>query len=271
MSSGIRREGSGFVGFVRRHSILVFVALAYALSWWPWFWFRIDPAIADAPILPLGPLVAALIVLAMLGGWQPIKALLKKCLRWRIGLIWYAVALLLPLGTTLAAVELNLLAGAAQVEAFEFPSIGDTAVRLLFIFISIGIGEEIAWRGFLLDKLLARHTVIKATLIVALIHIVWHAPLFGVEYNYSNVLPWAISVTCFSIVMSWVYLRSGRSLLPSMLMHTAVNTLAVLFGMFEAGDQLRLWWLWCGLWVIAAIAVAATAGMQFWRERSCDK
>lgn len=270
MSSDIRPAGTGFVGIVRQHPILVFVLLAYALSWWPWVWFRIDPTAVDAPILPFGPLLAALAVLAMLGGWPAIKSLLKKCFRWRIGLVWYAVALLLPLATTLGAVEFNLLSGASEVETFKFPLIADSATRFLFIFISIGIGEEIAWRGFLLEKLLASHTVLGATLITALIHVVWHAPLFGVEYNYSNVLPWGLSVVCFTIVISRIYLRTGKSLLPSMLMHTGVNTVAVLFGMFEAGDQLRLWWIWCALWVIAAIAVVASSGMQFWRERNCS-
>jgi hypothetical protein len=30
--------------------------------------------------------------------------------------------------------------------------------------------------------------------------------------------------------------------------------------MFEGGDQLRLWWIWCLLWVIAAIVVVLVTG-----------
>jgi hypothetical protein len=37
--------------------------------------------------------------------------------------------------------------------------------------------------------------------------------------------------------------------------------------MFEGGDQLRLWWIWCALWVIAAIAVVLAAGPNLARDR----
>jgi hypothetical protein len=75
-------EGSnGLIRFVRQNQLVVFVVLAYALSWWAWIWYRIDPVTVDAPILPIGPLLAALIVLAMVGGWPAIKGLLCKIVR----------------------------------------------------------------------------------------------------------------------------------------------------------------------------------------------
>lgn len=254
--------------FVRGYPVAVFVLLAYALSWWPWIWFQIDPVSVDSPMLPFGPLLAAFAVLAMTGGWQSVNSLLARCFRWRIGPIWYAIALMLPLITALVAVELNLLSGASRVEAFSYPSLSELAARFLFIFILIGMGEEIAWRGFLLERLLARRTVLVATFMVALIHLVWHAPLFGVEYHYSNILPWAIAVICFSVVISWIYVRTGGSLLPAILGHTAVNTSGFLFGMFEAEDLVRMWWLWSFLWVLAAIAVFQFAGKRFWQTKT---
>jgi hypothetical protein len=33
----------GFVAFLRRHPVVAFVILAYALSWWEWFWYRANP------------------------------------------------------------------------------------------------------------------------------------------------------------------------------------------------------------------------------------
>ena len=254
----------GLISFVRQHPIAVFVVLAYAFSWWPWIWFQIDPIAAESPIVPFGPLFAALAVLAMMGGWTSVKSLLARCLRWRIGLGWYAISLLLPLATTLIAIAINLQWGALQAETFLHPSLGDLAGRFVFIFIAIGMGEEIAWRGFLLDRLLTSHTVLKATLLVALTHLIWHAPLFGVEYHFSNIVPWAATVICFSFIMSWIYLRSGKSLLPSMLGHSVVNTVGVQFGMFQGADLTRLWWIWGALWVLATIAVVGFSGRQFW-------
>lgn len=75
----------GLVAFVRRNQLSVFVILAYALSWWAWIWYRLDPGNVDAPILPIGPLLATLIVLAIIGGWPAIKALFAKIVHWRVG------------------------------------------------------------------------------------------------------------------------------------------------------------------------------------------
>ena len=68
-----------------------------------------------------------------------------------------------------------------------------------------------------------------------LIHAIWHAPLFGVEYDAGNGVPWAISVVSLSIVICWVYLDTGGSLLMPMLMHASNNTVAVVGRMFDAG------------------------------------
>ena len=63
-----RRPVPALSAFARRHQLVLFFALAYALSWWAWVWYRLDPGHVDAPILPIGPLLAALVMLALVGG-----------------------------------------------------------------------------------------------------------------------------------------------------------------------------------------------------------
>jgi hypothetical protein len=58
----------GPVALVRRNQVPAFVIVAYALSWWAWVWYRLDPGNVGAPILPMGPLIAALILLPVIGG-----------------------------------------------------------------------------------------------------------------------------------------------------------------------------------------------------------
>ena len=142
------KSSNGLIRFVRQNQLAVFVVLAYALSWWAWIWYRLDPVNVDAPILPIGPLLAALIVLAMVGGWPAIRELLRKIVHWRVGWKWYAVALLLPVGLTLSAFAINLLVGAQRVAGNEIPDAGQMAARFVFIFLLIGLGEEPGWRGF---------------------------------------------------------------------------------------------------------------------------
>jgi len=253
------------VSFVKRYQVATFVVLAYALSWWAWIWYRLDPGNVDAPILPIGPLLAALIVLAIVGGWPAIRELLGRIVHWRVGWFWYAVVLLLPPALTLAAVGINLMLGAERAATFEIPNVVQLVVRFVFILLWIGLGEEPGWRGFVLPRILNGRSALAAALIVGVIHMVWHLPLFGVEYDAANVWPWAISVICFSIVITWVFLHTGSVILP-MLMHASNNTIAFLWRMFEGNDQLRLWWVWCKIWVIVAASVLLTIGPSLKRS-----
>ena len=91
----------------RRHQLLTFILFAYAVSWWPWVWYRLAPGEVDAPILPIGPFIAAALMLAVAGGWAAVRDWIGNILQWRVGFAWYAVALL-PLALTLTAVALNL-------------------------------------------------------------------------------------------------------------------------------------------------------------------
>jgi uncharacterized protein len=269
VSSPAAHASNKVTALVRDNQLVTFVILAYALSWWPWVWYQFDPVAADAPILPLGPFIAAFIVLAIAGGWQSIKAWLAKIVHWRVGWVWYLVALLLPLALTLAAMGINLMAGAQRSVSFETPG-ASLAARFVFIFLFIGLGEEPAWRGFALPRLLNGRSALAAALILGLIHMVWHAPLYGVEYDSANVVPWGITVFCVSIVICWMWLHSGGSLLLPMLLHASNNTIALVWRMFEGGDQLRLWWIWCALWVLATAAIVLATGVDLMRSTSAD-
>ena len=250
---------STLIAAARRHQLLGFFLLAYALSWWPWVWYQVDPASADAPILPFGPFLAALVMLLLIGGWAAVKAWVGRIVDWRHPPVWYAVALLLPVFLTLTAVGANLLLGATFVADAQFPDAAGLAVRFVFIFFWIGLGEEPAWRGYALPRLLVGRTALAASLILGLLHALWHLPLFGVEYDVQNVVPWAITVLCVAVVITWMWLHTAGSLLLPMLLHTSNNTIALVWRMFAGDDALRLWWIWAGLWVLtAAIIVYAT-------------
>ena len=251
--------------WVRRHPLIAFFGLAYALSWWPWLWTELDPHNAPSTILPTGPLLAALIVLALIGGWAAIRSFLKRIVQWNVGLRWYALVLALPVAITLGAVAINLQLGATIV--VQFAGWIDLVARFLFVLVFIGLGEEPAWRGFALPRLMDGRSALAASLILGVLHVVWHLPLLGVEYDASNVLPWAIAVLAFSILVTWIYLHTDGSLLLPMLFHSSVNTSAVLFPWFSGDDLVVLWWLFAALWTIAAGIVVLRYGPALTRAR----
>jgi len=249
--------------WINLHPLIAFFALAYALSWWPWVWTALDPAVPST-ILPPGPLLAALIVLAVTGGWSAIWRFLKRIVQWRVGLRWYLVVLALPPAITLGAVALDLLLGAEWEP--HFPGWPDLAALFVFILLFIGLGEEPAWRGFALPRLMKGRSALMASMILGVLHIVWHLPLLGVEYNASNVAPWMIGVLSFAILVTWIYLHTEGGLLLPMLFHSSVNVSAVMFGWFSGEDLLRLWWLFGALWVLAASVVVVRYGAALTRR-----
>jgi len=95
---------------VRRHPLITFFVLAYALSWWPWILYALD--LSPQPIAGFGPFLAAIVVLAITRSKTGVVALLRRMVRWRVAPVWYAVALLLPVAITVIAAMLNVLLGA---------------------------------------------------------------------------------------------------------------------------------------------------------------
>ena len=101
---------SSLSSVVKRRPLVTFFVLTYALTWlaWPVWAFGLYPN----PVFSFGPFLAALVVLAITHGKSGLGGLLRRMVRWRVGLRWYAVALLVPIAITLAATVLNVLLGA---------------------------------------------------------------------------------------------------------------------------------------------------------------
>jgi hypothetical protein len=122
------------VSAVRRYPLITFFVLAYVFSWWPWplYAFGLSPG----AIIGFGPFLAALVVLALTHGKVGIVGLLRRMVRWRVRPVWYAVALLLPVGVPLAATVLNVVLGAqapSSTELEAWPGLIPTYFLLLLV------------------------------------------------------------------------------------------------------------------------------------------
>src|SRR5215212_3407980 len=100
---------------VRRHPIITYFVLAYAISW------AFLP-MESVRFLPSGPLLAALIVIPLTQGLSGLRELGSRMIRWRVRWYWYAAALGLPLAVHLAIVGINV-AGGAGVPSLTFTSL----------------------------------------------------------------------------------------------------------------------------------------------------
>ncbi len=93
--------------------------------------------------------------------------------------------------------------------------------------------EEVGWRGFALPRLMATLPAAPAALVVGLLAALWHLPLFvwpASPMSTFPVVPWALSSLGESLILAWLYLRSGRCLAVVMLSHVAENIIGSALG-----------------------------------------
>jgi membrane protease YdiL (CAAX protease family) len=247
---------------VRRHPLIVFFVLAYVFSWWPWPLYALG--LAPGYIVGFGPFLAALVVLALTRGKIGILGLLKRMVRWRVGPVWYAAALLLPVGVALGATVLNVLLGAqppSSAELGAWPSLIPTFFLLLLIPGIGGVWEEPGWRGYALPKLQAGRSALVASLILGVVWAFWHLPLMAY-----GAVPWSdiAYVTVQSVVYAWLFNNTGGSVLLVMLFHTMNNVISGGFfhAMFSGTDWVRQGWLLVALWCAAAVIVVIVNGPE---------
>jgi uncharacterized protein len=250
------------MSLVRRHPLITFFVLAYALAWWIWILYAFNITFLG-PIFALGPFLAAIIVTALTRGTAGLKALLSRMVRWRVGLSWYAAALLLPVAVYLFAVSLNILLGARASTAVQFGSwyliFPLFAYSLLFP-LSGAFGEELGWRGYALPRAQARFWALSAALIIGVVQTAWHLPLF-VSLPSTSLVPLIVGYMGLGILATWVFNNTRGSVLMTMLLHASFNTSAGFFGaMFVGADLVRISWLLAAGWCAAALVVVVVAG-----------
>ena len=254
---------------VRRHPLITFFVLAYALSWWPSILYALD--LSPQPIVGFGPFLAALIVLAATNGKSGVVVLLRRMVRWRVAPVWYAVALLVPVAITLAATVLNIVLGAqapSSAQLGSWPSLFPTFFLLLLIPGIGGTWEEPGWRGYALPQLQMGRSALVASLILGVLWAFWHLPLMIVgEVPWSDIL----FIIAWTVVFTWLFNNTRGSVLLAMLMHAMNNTISgSFFGpMFSGADSVRHSWLLALLWwVVAIVVVSATGPEQLSRKHS---
>jgi membrane protease YdiL (CAAX protease family) len=143
--------------------------------------------------------------------------------------LWVAALLLIP-GLSLIAHGLVWLGGApGPVFATPGANWAATFGFAVFLFLLGPLPEEIGWRGYGLDALLTNVSPLAAAGLLGLVWAAWHLPLFAIPGYYDAFggppVLWLFlwSILMKSIVMTWGYLASDRSLLLMVAFHFMIN------------------------------------------------
>ena len=222
-------------GWMSRHPLLAFTLIAYGISWslliGGFFGTRAGTLNPDGQLIGLmiqiaaaGPLIAALIVLAVTRGRPGLAALGRSLVRWRVNPVWYAFVFLgVPL-LMLAALAIIYQGELLSAVAEKWPLFyTQWPLGVLSIAVVTGLAEEPGWRGFAQPTANRRYQPLVAALVVSLIWAAWHLPnaLFGPSLTETATHFVATVVNGF--VLAWVYNSTGGSVLLVMLVHGAQN------------------------------------------------
>jgi membrane protease YdiL (CAAX protease family) len=180
----------------------------------------------------LGPFLAALAVTAWRIGKSGVNDLTRRMVSWRAG--WrpwlgaLSPVLFLGLGLLTVVIAGDELPPWGEFGIFSgLPAIGVLGVFLLITLVN-GYGEETGWRGYALPHLQSRFTPLVATLILAGLWATWHIPYFFVLASYQSLglaqlVPFVLGLGLGAVVLTWIYNRSGGSILLPVVWHGIYN------------------------------------------------
>ena len=219
--------------FLRRYPVIPFMVLVYVLPL-PTILLRF----LDLPFMPVimyaswTPNIASFLVLGFIlrerGG---IKRLVSGWGKWRVGALWYLIALS-PLFIAFLTAGSFIILGGTPVYP-ERPVGFPLLMSFIISVITGAAGEELGWRGFLLPRLQKRFNALISSLIVGVVWALWHLPLWLLPgYGWDIIPYWAFASVAISssILFTFVLNNTGGSLLMASIIHLMIN-----FGMSVVG------------------------------------
>jgi len=222
-----------------KKSIIIFSAISIMCGW---VGLLINTVLTKQPkgnslgmllwlVLPL--ITAVLIRIFMKDGWKPlgIKPNFKANLKWYLTsfLIFPLITMVvLTIGVSTKWVDISMFP-IADFAALFFGTFAANFIKNIF--------EELAWRGFLTERLIKlKCSDGKIYIIVGSVWLLWHVPyyLFFLSDNKINESWLKLIVLAFLTLGSWIIMfselyRLTRSIWPCVILHSSINSLAIIY------------------------------------------
>jgi membrane protease YdiL (CAAX protease family) len=222
-----------------RYALVLFFVLAYLFSWSIW---GLEGRFADGGLLvwlgSAGPAVAAVVVAALSQGRRGLEALLSRLLKWRVGIKWYLVALLLVPMAGLGIGAVYVLTG--NVTA-ALPGIDYWRANLGMHFVAVtsavafgslvSVGEELGWRGYALPKLQERLNPLASSVLIGLLWGGWHFNgLLGGQaeaLQFLDILFFVLGTVSASVIYTWIFNNARGSVPIACLFHSVYDVTVI--------------------------------------------
>jgi uncharacterized protein len=256
----------------------MFFALSFALSWICWLLSSVVrpqwPTVGMLLFIAgsFGPGIAAITVVRYAGGQDGLHRWLRRSLQWRVGWRWLALSFFLPLAVMGLAAAGHIALGGTIPPS---PASG----RLLLAVVNFGLvlllggplGEEFGWRGYALPVLQERYSWRVASLVLGTVWGLWHLPLFFMSDTAQSHFPFSlfmVSTVSLSVLFAWLFNHTKGSVLPALVLHTAVNAWGWVIPVMVMpdGSNLRPYGLAVGLLMVIALGLLCDTELHLSRR-----
>ena len=215
-------------------------------------------AIAFLPAMPpdLAPFVLALgplVIAAAIAWWEGNDALgrlLRMLTKIPDNVLWF-LAIAVPVAWALTVLIVAIVAG-APVEGL-FDGVGLSSLLVLLVVLVPAFAEELAWRGFAVPRLLPFMSPLVAALGAG--RALDDPPPAAdarprLDQRGVAVFPAVLALFSYSVILTWIFVGTGGSVLLTGLVHAGLNGVVPIFQNLDTEQA----WLLRGI-VAAVIAV----------------
>lgn len=171
-------------------------------------------ALALAGLSAFGPTLAALLVARGVRG--------SIVWRWQTHFRWLAIGIAMPIVVHQLANVLAVAVGSPPERWLYLPERPEDFAALVVF----PIGEELGWRGYAQPRLTDRYGMVRGSLVVGAVWTVWHVAMMvrpDGSYAWLDLATLAVQLPLHSVLIGWLYERSGRSLAVPLAIHAAAH------------------------------------------------
>lgn len=244
---------------IQEYKLPIFFVLTILIGWAPW-------VTGTGYIIFAAPTISAIILAYATEGKEGLRKIWTSLAKWRTKPVNWLAAVLIPAITSVVSLGVHSIRGGTLpgFPLFDNPAmLALTFIMFMLPWQSSAFMEEIGFRGYALEELQNKIGPLKGTLVLGFFFGAWLLPEFYKVGSAQHALglgyyPWFIVTEIgFSLLMTWVYNRSGKSSLVSgVIMHVAMNYWPfILLTDIIPGQTLPV--IDSSLWIVTAIVVAA--------------
>ena len=235
---------------VARHPVVAFLLMAFVFAWtimlplllsesgFGVLPFALPWRVFGSLMSIFGLALPAFLVTAAKDGKEGVRDLLRRCLRWRVGVRWYLLALFGLLAITLLGAIPFLGLAPLGALARNWPLLFTVFLPgVLVPFVLVNLWEETAWTGLMQHTIQEGRGPMLASVMVAPFFALIHMPGFFVagfisdEKTPPSQFPavllqvgiLAVFAVFIRVLIMWLYNGSGQSVLVVGLFHSAFN------------------------------------------------